>query len=158
MPPVADRRRRVRPRPSHAGTLASRHQLRGYCVHLLTGWDLVLDPAMARTGLTLNFWIWHQSGPYFGMPIHNFVGWTVTGRVFMGLSRRLWGADALSISARIPLALYTLNVVFAMLLSAAGSVWAPIAIVLLVMSIAASMVVVQPLRRGRPLPTPSALG
>src|SRR4051794_3772419 len=61
--------------------------------YLLTAWDLVLDPAMAHPGLALNFWVWHQSGPYFGMPVQNFAGWTATGALFMGLSRWLWRSE-----------------------------------------------------------------
>jgi putative membrane protein len=97
---------------------------------LLTAWDLVLDPAMAHPGLALNFWVWHSSGPYFGMPAQNFVGWTATGALFMGLSRWLWGAQVPPVSPRYPLAVYGLNLAFAMVLSAAGGVWLPIGLAL----------------------------
>ena len=59
-------------------------------VWLLTAWDLVLDPAMADPSLLVKFWTWHESGPYFGMPIQNLVGWSVTGLLYMGVSRLLW--------------------------------------------------------------------
>jgi len=98
--------------------------------YLLTAWDLVLDPAMAHPGLALNFWVWHQSGPYFGMPIQNFAGWTATGALFMGLSRWLWRSDVPAISPWFPLAVYTLNLAFAMVLSAAGNVSVPIIVAL----------------------------
>ena len=62
-------------------------------VWLLTAWDLVLDPAMADPSLRVQFWTWHETGPYFGMPIQNLVGWSVTGLLYMGLSRLLWGSD-----------------------------------------------------------------
>ena len=55
--------------------------------YFLTVWDLALDPAMASNYLPLHFWIWHQTGPYFGMPMSNLVGWSVTGLAFMGVSR-----------------------------------------------------------------------
>ena len=45
-------------------------------VWLLTAWDLVLDPAMADPSLRVQFWTWHETGPYFGMPIQNLVGWS----------------------------------------------------------------------------------
>lgn len=96
--------------------------------YLLTAWDLVLDPALAHPGLALNFWIWHQSGPYFGMPIQNFAGWTATAALFMGLSRWLWRSEPPAISPVFPLTVYLLNLAFAIVLSAAGDVWAPIAV------------------------------
>ena len=57
-------------------------------------WDLVLDPAMAHETLPVTFWVWNQTGPYFGMPVQNFVGWAGTALLFMGLSRWLWRIDA----------------------------------------------------------------
>lgn len=114
------------------GTLARWHPVSSVALgaYFLTVWDLVLDPAMAHPSLALNFWIWHQSGPYFGMPAQNFVGWTATGALFMGLSRWLWGGDVPVSTWRFPLAVYTLNMLFAMVLSAAGGIWAPIGLAL----------------------------
>jgi putative membrane protein len=37
----------------------------------MTGWDLVMDPKMAEEGI----WVWEDGGPYFGVPLHNYVGW-----------------------------------------------------------------------------------
>jgi len=98
--------------------------------YLLTAWDLVLDPAMAHPGLALNFWTWHQSGPYFGMPIQNFAGWTATGALFMGLSRWWWRSVPPNIPPGFPLTAYLLNLGFAVVLSAAGDVWVPIGVAL----------------------------
>ena len=93
------------------GTLARWHPVWSVALgaYFLTVWDLVLDPAMAHPSLALNFWIWHQSGPYFGMPVQNFLGWTATGALFMGLSRWLWGATVPTVPPRFPLAVYALN-------------------------------------------------
>ncbi len=114
------------------GTLARWHPVWSVALgaYFLTVWDLVLDPAMAHPGLALTFWVWHQSGPYFGMPVQNFVGWTATGTLFMGLSRWLWGDQLPGVTPRLPLAVYVLNMVFAMVLSAAGGVSASIAVAL----------------------------
>lgn len=49
--------------------------------YLLTAWDLVLDPAMSY--LT-PYWVWADSGPYYGMPWVNLAGWMGTGMVLMG--------------------------------------------------------------------------
>ena len=58
-------------------------------VWLLVVWDLVLDPAMAHETLSARFWVWHETGPYYGMPLQNFAGWALTALAFMGLSRLL---------------------------------------------------------------------
>ncbi len=39
--------------------------------------DGVLDPGAAALG----FWTWTESGPYYGVPLTNFVGWMVSGAV-----------------------------------------------------------------------------
>ncbi len=99
--------------------------------YVLTVWDLVLDPAMANTGLPRTFWAWHVSGPYFGMPVQNFVGWAVTAVLFMGFSRWRWGETPENVSLPVfPLAIYGLNMAFAMLLSAAGGEWVPVGLAL----------------------------
>jgi putative membrane protein len=97
---------------------------------LLTVWDLVLDPAMAHELLRVQFWVWDETGPYFGMPIRNFVGWSVTGLVFMAVSRALWREeiDPRAADLRFPLAIYAVNLVWAMVLSASVDLWAPIAL------------------------------
>lgn len=40
---------------------------------VMTAWDLTTDPVMADT---VGAWIWKDGGPYFGIPLENFVGWT----------------------------------------------------------------------------------
>ena len=47
---------------------------------VLLSWDLALDPAMS---FTTKYWIWDTSGPYYGMPVLNLVGWFVTGVALM---------------------------------------------------------------------------
>jgi putative membrane protein len=44
-------------------------------------WDLALDPAMSS--LT-TYWRWEETGPYYGMPWMNLLGWYVTGLALMG--------------------------------------------------------------------------
>ena len=99
-------------------------------VWLLTAWDLVLDPAMADPGLRVQFWEWHETGPYFGMPIQNLAGWSFTGLLYMGLSRLLWGsgidpAEVLP-TVRFPFVVYAANLVFAMALSLSAGLWPPV--------------------------------
>lgn len=94
----------------------------------LTVWDLVLDPAMAHESLRVQFWVWDETGPYFGMPIKNFIGWSVTGLAFMAVSRALWREEVKpqSEDLRLPLAVYGVNLAFAMVLSAGVDLWVPI--------------------------------
>ncbi len=47
----------------------------------LVAWDLALDPAMSW--LT-PYWVWEESGPYYGMPWLNLLGWYVTGLLLLG--------------------------------------------------------------------------
>ena len=37
--------------------------------------DLVLDPAAT----TLKLWVWEKGGPFYGVPLQNFVGWVIAG-------------------------------------------------------------------------------
>ncbi|ACO33259.1 MULTISPECIES: carotenoid biosynthesis protein [Acidobacterium] len=41
---------------------------------VVTAWDVVMDPGMARGGN----WIWEKGGPYFGVPLQNYAGWLLT--------------------------------------------------------------------------------
>ena len=102
----------------------------GLGVWFLTVWDLVLDPAMAHADLAVKFWEWSDTGPYFGMPVQNFVGWSLTALVFMGLSRLAWNADLDTARERVPalfpFVVYVANTVFAAALSASVGLWIPI--------------------------------
>ena len=91
-------------------------------------WDLVLDPAMAHESLPIKFWIWYESGSFFGMPMQNLAAWYVTGLVFMGVSRLAW-RDGLPHGAPlvwIPLTIFVANCAFAAVLSASVGLWQPI--------------------------------
>jgi len=43
---------------------------------VMTLWDLVIDPILS--GPSVRAWIWEAGGPYFGIPIQNYVGWLLT--------------------------------------------------------------------------------
>ena len=43
---------------------------------VMTAWDTVIDPYLS--GPTVEAWIWEDGGPYFGIPIHNYLGWMIT--------------------------------------------------------------------------------
>lgn len=112
-------------------------------VWFLTVWDLVLDPAMAHQDLGVKFWTWSETGPYFGMPVKNFIGWSATGLLYMGLSRYFWGSDLdpKTIPSRFPLAVYTANTAFAIALSLSVGLWIPVLLALFLGVIPAAMAV-----------------
>lgn len=95
--------------------------------YFLTVWDLALDPSMASQYLPLHFWTWHETGPYFGMPIRNLVGWTLTGLAFMSISRLFWrtNLDSQRIPVWLPLSMYTVNIGFAIALNLSARLWLP---------------------------------
>jgi len=41
---------------------------------VMTAWDVVMDPMMVRGG----HWTWETAGPYFGIPLQNYLGWWLT--------------------------------------------------------------------------------
>lgn len=43
---------------------------------VMTAWDLSVDVILS--GPAAQAWIWHDGGPYFGIPVQNFVGWVLT--------------------------------------------------------------------------------
>jgi len=53
----------------------------------MTAWDMVMDPARVDAGM----WVWEVNGPYFGIPLRNYLGWWLTTFValvlFMALAR-----------------------------------------------------------------------
>ncbi|MEW5985803.1 MAG: carotenoid biosynthesis protein [Chloroflexota bacterium] len=53
----------------------------------MTAWDLVMDPVMVAGG----HWVWEVEGAYFGVPLHNYVGWLATTLVVF-LLYNLWAA------------------------------------------------------------------
>ncbi|MCS6802939.1 MAG: carotenoid biosynthesis protein [Chloroflexota bacterium] len=95
-------------------------------VWLLTAWDLVLDPAMAYDELPLKFWVWHESGPYYGMPLRNLLGWMLTGVTFMTVARLAWRSNATDVSPAVPLLVYSTNLVWAMILCLSAGLWPPV--------------------------------
>ena len=92
---------------------------------LLAAWDLVLDPSMAAPQMQyIHFWIWHEHGPYFGMPLRNLAGWLGTGLVFITAARLAWNERSAPLPpVTLPFVIYALNVVWSMLLSVFAGMW-----------------------------------
>src|SRR6266568_1021117 len=49
---------------------------------MMVAWDLSLNPIASTINQT---WIWTQGGGYFGVPISNFLGWSLTVYIFFQL-------------------------------------------------------------------------
>jgi putative membrane protein len=139
---------------SLAGVLTRWHPVWSVALgaYFITVWDLVLDPAMAHPNLPITFWVWNEAGPYFGMPVQNFVGWTLTAALFMGLSHWAWRRAVPVVTWRYPLAVYALNMVFAIVLSAAAGIWEP-AVVAVIGALAGAAIALRRMPALR-LPTP----
>lgn len=57
---------------------------------IMVGWDVCLDPGSSTIG---RIWIWHDGGPYFGVPFTNYLGWCLTVWLFLmafSLYRARW--------------------------------------------------------------------
>ncbi|CAA9554425.1 MAG: Carotenoid biosynthesis protein [uncultured Thermomicrobiales bacterium] len=102
----------------------------GLGVWFLVVWDMVLDPAMAHEDLMVQFWTWSETGPYFGMPAQNYIGWAATGLIYMVLSRIIWrrDPDPTTYPAAIPTLVYIANIIFASALSFSVGLWQPVVI------------------------------
>jgi putative membrane protein len=88
---------------------------------ILLSWDLALDPAMSSA---TKYWIWGTSGPYYGMPVLNLVGWFVTGVALMVAFVRLradrWIAG---LERKWLLGFYAANLVLPVGMSVAAGLW-----------------------------------
>lgn len=110
--------------------------------YFLTVWDLSLDPSMTSNHLPVQFWIWSETGPYFGMPVRNLIGWSLTGLIFMSVSRLLWreDKDTRQIVAWLPFGVYAANTCFAIILTLGAGIWQPL-LVALVLGLLPAMLV-----------------
>ncbi len=113
---------------------------------LLMVWDLVLDPAMAHESLEVKFWTWSETGPYFGMPLQNFFGWTLTAIAFMTVARLLWRGDPSTDRRKLriwfPFTVFAFNIFFASALSASVHLWIPILLAVVFGLLPAALVLV----------------
>jgi uncharacterized membrane protein len=48
----------------------------------MVAWDLSMDPVWANID---HAWIWRDGGPYYGVPVSNFLGWYLTVYIFYQL-------------------------------------------------------------------------
>jgi putative membrane protein len=100
---------------------------------ILLVWDLALDPAMSAA---TSYWRWAETGPYYGMPWSNLLGWYVTGVLLLVVLAGL-GADRWL--SRVPptflAAFYGWNLVLPLGMSAAAGLWGAVLVTLAALSL-----------------------
>jgi putative membrane protein len=72
---------------------------------VMSAWDAVMDPSMSAAGV----WVWQQGGPYFGVPLRNYVGWIVTTFIVYCVAGVLWRrprVEERGLFAALPVILY----------------------------------------------------
>lgn len=88
---------------------------------VLLSWDLALDPAMSHA---TTYWVWAESGAYYGMPWLNLFGWYVTGLALMTVLSLLHAERWIS---PLPLGwlvgFYVANLLLPLGMSAAAGLW-----------------------------------
>lgn len=98
---------------------------------VLLAWDLALDPAMSYA---TRYWVWGESGAYYGMPWLNLLGWYVTGLALMGALALLRAEPWV---ARLPLrwltGFYGANLLLPLGMSAAAGLWGAVVATLVVL-------------------------
>ncbi|QBD77362.1 carotenoid biosynthesis protein [Ktedonosporobacter rubrisoli] len=116
--------------------------------YLLTVWDLTLDPSMTNNNLPIHFWVWYTNGLYFGMPISNLLGWSVTGLIYTSVSRVLWRSplDSKPLVAWLPFGIYAANTCFAIVLNLSSGLILPPVIGILLGLLPASLTLFAPQR------------
>lgn len=85
----------------------------------MTAIDLVIDPLAANQ---LGYWRWQQSGAYYGIPLHNFIGWFVVSWLIFGLLRRRAEENAVARYVGLSIVLFFSAIAFSYGLWAAGGV------------------------------------
>jgi putative membrane protein len=71
---------------------------------LLVSWDLLLDPAMSKV---TSYWVWGETGSYYGMPWTNLFGWGVTGLVLFVILNKMAARPRTTVS--FAMAVYAIN-------------------------------------------------
>jgi putative membrane protein len=62
--------------------------------------DMVVDPASVSNG----FWAWETPGAYYGVPLVNFLGWLLTGFVYINIFYQIAG-DRLPLNSKTSISL-----------------------------------------------------
>ena len=52
----------------------------------MTAIDLLIDPVAT---LGVGYWVWRNPGPYYGVPLSNFLGWLIVSAALLAAGRRV---------------------------------------------------------------------
>jgi uncharacterized membrane protein len=111
----------------------------------MTVWDLVIDPILS--GPSARAWIWESGGPYFGIPIQNYLGWLATTfavyLAYRAVEQHVASAPVGSMPAwvaALPVAAYALMLASNLLSGAAPAAVAPIGLVVMGIPVAIATV------------------
>jgi uncharacterized membrane protein len=66
---------------------------------IMVVWDLSAEPIWSTIG---HFWIWRRGGPYFGVPVSNFLGWFLTNYIIFQLFALYLSRQRSGSGSRIP--------------------------------------------------------
>jgi uncharacterized membrane protein len=104
---------------------------------ILLSWDLALDPAMS---FVTKYWIWGTTGPYYGMPTLNLVGWFVTGVALM-IACAVVRVDGWIDAVPTPwlLAFYGANLLLPVGMNVAAGLWGAVVATGVALAIAAAL-------------------
>jgi uncharacterized membrane protein len=61
------------------GTPGGRASLVGLALlgaFVMAAWDLLIDPLLS--GPSVEAWVWERGGPWYGVPVQNYLGWIAT--------------------------------------------------------------------------------
>jgi putative membrane protein len=89
---------------------------------LLVAWDLALDPAMSSI---TRYWVWAEQGAYYGMPLNNLFGWSVTGMVLLAALYQVQPAP--DGSATFAVSAYAVNLALPLSFCVLGGYWLAVA-------------------------------
>ncbi|HSJ09411.1 MAG TPA: carotenoid biosynthesis protein [Longimicrobiales bacterium] len=103
---------------------------------ILLAWDLALDPAMS---FATPYWTWGESGPYYGMPWLNLVGWYVTG-IVLALMLALLRAERWTsrVEPRWWLGFYGVNLALPLGMCMAAGLWLAVGATAVVLAVLAA--------------------
>jgi len=94
--------------------------------------DLVIDPLAANQ---LNYWRWMETGSYYGIPTHNFIGWFSVSLLIFGLIRRRWQPNPWARYVGLSVLLFFTLLAFTYRLLLAGSIGSLLMLIQLILSL-----------------------
>lgn len=85
----------------------------------MTAIDLVIDPLAANQ---LGYWRWAESGKYYGIPLHNFLGWFVVSLFIFSIVRQAWQTNVFARYVGLSIVMFFSAIAFSYGLLLAGAI------------------------------------